>query len=405
MKISIKNTVVIFPILLIFVSEYFRFVYPVAGLVLKLVSVILMVIIAIVYGKLDKKLVFFSFLVVPFLIVHFFASFSYRAACEELFRYLFPIVVLFYGYTLRKQFEVIFKFLLFFLILNYIAQIINYLLWWQGIDQWFYIYSPTGRVNIPAVSGILRATGLMGFFSVFGFFNIIMYFLISFLYEGKFKKILLISTVVFLFLSLSFKGIVTFFVLLFFLAKNKLKIFVTSLFTFLIVTIAFPLKVVFFVDNAIVRLRAYILEGTSARSESYRIMFRETGFLFGEGLGAFGGPASTKYNSPFYEEVNFNWFGLPNLQTTDTYYPHLFVELGFIGATLYLLIFFVPLFKLKQLNVKYLKIILIVYIALFLDALFTYSLNNLVYLSISMLLIYPIIYYGKSSKIKSTISC
>ncbi|WP_246903894.1 hypothetical protein [Arenibacter sp. F20364] len=388
----------VLPLVLIFVSEYFRFTSPALGLYLKLFAALLMVLISILFRKFDKNLVFFSTLFLPFLILHFFLSFNYNAATEELIRYLFPIIVLFYGYAIKENYKFLFKFLLVFLILNYIAQIFNYYFWSQGINQWFYVYTSTGRVNIPAVAGILRATGLMGFFSTFGFFNLIMYFLIDFFYEGKFKKTLMVLTVVFLFLSLSFKGIGTFLFLLFLFSNKKIKIIGIALFVSFVTFVFFPSKVAFMADNAKIRIEAYISEGNSARSESYRVMFQNTDFLFGEGLGSFGGPASTKYKSPYYDEVNFNWYGLPNLPTTDTFYPHLFIEIGFIGTLLYLFLFLVPLLRAKKLSVVYFKAILIIYFALFVDALFTYSLNNLVYLSVSLLLIPAILHYEKENK-------
>ena len=398
MRVSIKNTAVVLPLVLIFVSEYFRFTSPALGLYLKLFAALLMVLISIVFGKFDRNLILISTLFLPFLVLHFFLSFNYSAATEELVRYLFPIIVLFYGYAIKENYRFLFKFLLAFLILNYVAQIFNYYFWSQGINQWFYVYTSTGRVNIPAVAGVLRATGLMGFFSTFGFFNLIMYFLIDFFYEGKFKKTLMVLTVVFLFLSLSFKGIGTFLFLLFIFSNKKIKIIGIALFVFLMTVLFFPSKVAFMTDNAKIRIEAYISEGNSARSESYRVMLQKTDFLIGEGLGSFGGPASTKYKSPYYDEVNFNWYGLPDLPTTDTFYPHLFIEIGFIGTLLYLFLFFVPLLKAGKIRVKYFKAILIIYFALFVDALFTYSLNNLVYLSVSILLIYPIIYYGKEKQ-------
>ena len=393
MRISIKNTAVVLPLVLIFVSEYFRFTSPALGLYLKLFAAILMVLISIFFGKFDRNLILFSALFLPFLVLHFFLSFNYSAATEELVRYLFPIIVLFYGYAIKQNYRFLFKFLLSFLILNYVAQIFNYYYWSQGINQWFYVYTSTGRVNIPAVAGVMRATGLMGFFSTFGFFNLIMYFLIDFFYEGKFKKTLMVLTVVFLFLSLSFKGIGTFLFLLFIFSNKKIKILGISLFVFLMTILFFPSKVAFMADNAKIRIEAYISEGNSARSESYRVMLQKTEFLIGEGLGSFGGPASTKYKSPYYDEVNFNWYGLPDLPTTDTFYPHLFIEIGFIGTLLYLFLFLVPLLRARKMRVKHFKAILIIYFALFVDALFTYSLNNLVYLSISLLLIPSIIYY------------
>lgn len=404
MRVSLKNIAVVLPLVLVFVSEYFRFTSPSFGGYLKLFSVFLMIIISIAHGKFDAKLIFFSTLFLAFLIPHFFLSFNFYAATEEMIRYLFPIIILFYGYAIKGNYRFLFKFFLVFLVLNYIGQVFNYYFWSEGINQWFYVYTSTGRVNIPSVSGILRATGLLGFFSTFGFFNLIMYFLIDFFYEGKFKKTLKILTVIFLFLSLSFKGIGTFLFLLFIFSKNKIKIISTTIFIFLLILILFPSKVAFMVDNAKIRIEAYLSEGNSARSESYRVMIQETNFLFGEGLGAFGGPASTKYNSPYYDKVNFNWYGLPNLPTTDTFYPHLFIEIGFVGTLLYLFLFFVPLLSVSKIRPKHFRAILIIYLALFADALFTYSLNNLVYLSLSLLLIPSIICYEKEKQNSSIVS-
>ncbi|MNL24573.1 hypothetical protein D3C87_1460160 [compost metagenome] len=91
------------------------------------------------------------------------------------------------------------------------------------------------------------------------------------------------------------------------------------------------------------KIAFYITQGNSARSESYRVMFEsllQPNFL-GEGLGSFGGPASTRYDSPLYQKYNFNWYGLEEqLATTDTLYPHIFVELGIFGGLLYLLFIF-----------------------------------------------------------------
>jgi hypothetical protein len=93
------------------------------------------------------------------------------------------------------------------------------------------------------------------------------------------------------------------------------------------------------VGVATAKISFYIVDGNSARAEAYRVMFESLGKgnLFGEGLGSFGGPAAVKYGSPLFGEYHFKWYGLGNiLRTTDAFYPHLFVELGFIGAIVWL---------------------------------------------------------------------
>jgi hypothetical protein len=120
--------------------------------------------------------------------------------------------------------------------------------------------------------------------------------------------------------------------------------------------------------------------------------------LFGRGVGVFGGPASTSYNSTFYKGVGFDWYDTAwlNLTTTDTYLPHLFVELGIIGGLLYLAILITPLFR-KRLTEK-LMIVLVIYFCLFFDMLFSFSLNNLEYLLFSLVFVYPILAYQQRQK-------
>jgi hypothetical protein len=108
-------------------------------------------------------------------------------------------------------------------------------------------------------------------------------------------------------------------------------------------------------------------------------------------VGSFGGPASVAYNSPVYSEYRFNWYYTIDLSTTDTFFPHLFVEMGFIGSLLYLFIIMAPLF-LPWKREKF-KIVFVIYFALFFDALFSYSLNNIAFLMVSLLFLYPLYFY------------
>ena len=117
--------------------------------------------------------------------------------------------------------------------------------------------------------------------------------------------------------------------------------------------------------------------------------------MFGTGIGTFGGPASTKYDSPYYEKFGFNWHGIHYITTTDTYPPHPFVELGLIGALVYFILILSPLFR-RRIP----KTVLYIYFVLFVDMLFTFSLNNLAFLTASLIFVYPIIYYHASQKRK-----
>jgi hypothetical protein len=279
--------------------------------------------------------------------------------------------------------------------LNLFAQVVNYVLWQKGIVLWFFSAHENGVYTIPSVYGIMRATGILGFFSLFGFFYLLMFFIIETYYKGRFKLILLLLSVIGLFASISYKGIVTFLVLIFIFSKQKLKIISGFAILSVILILSFPERALEFYEGALLRTEVYISEGNSARSESYRVMAKHTGLL-GEGLGSFGGPASVDHDSPFYDEVNFNWYGL-KLGTTDTYFPHLFIEIGLIGAILYLLFLMSPLFR-KKISIRALRILDVIYFALFFDAAFSYSLNNTGYLIVALIWVFPVIYYSKNDE-------
>ena len=82
----------------------------------------------------------------------------------------------------------------------------------------------------------------------------------------------------------------------------------------------------------------------SVRAISYFAAFNEiaNGNLFGAGLGEFGGPQALLFQSPLYLKY------VPiesQLITTDTYYPHVLVEWGLIGAVFYFSVLFLPLLR------------------------------------------------------------
>ena len=391
-KDSIEGLLLLFPLVLIFLSEILHFIVPKVGIAIKFLAIFSMLAITIIKGKFNLHTLWIFALLVPILIYHFFISFSYRAAAEELIRYLFPVVILFYSYTLKNRFKLLLNFFLGFFFINLIAQIINYILWQKGVKLWFFDLHENGVYTIPSVYGIMRATGILGFFSLFGFFNLLMFFIIETYYKGRFKIVLLLLALAGLFASISYKGIVTFLFLIFVFSKKKLQIIMGFAVLAAIFVFSFPEKTQEFIEGAKLRTEVYISEGNSARSESYRVMVNHTGLL-GEGLGSFGGPASITHDSPFYREVNFNWYGL-ELGTTDTYFPHLFIEIGLIGALLYLLFLLSPFLR-KRISLRALRILSIIYFSLFFDAAFSYSLNNTGYLVVALIWVFPVIYYSE----------
>lgn len=397
---TLKNGIILFPFLLIFISEILSISNKGTSSIIKVSAVIYMIIYAIFYRRYHNNFLFFLFLFIPFFTYGIVKSFSIEAALTEAIRYLFPITILLYSFSIRDHFKLLIKVFILFVIINDLYQILNYINWIRGIDQWFYLYRPDGSRSYNASSGIIRATGIVAFFGLFGFINLIAFFLTRRFYEGKRKTLLLIFFTLFMFLSFSYKSIGSFFVLLFLEYRNKLKLLFVIIFVFLIALISIPSTLTSMGENFSYRIKEYITEGNSARAESYRVMFSELLELnfFGRGVGSFGGPSSVSFNSPVYKDVDFNWYVTTNLATTDTYYPHLFVEMGLIGGLLYLLVIFSPLLFFRW-DIRKFKIVFIIYFSLFVDSLFSYSLNNIAFLAVSLIFIYPIYYMDKNKTV------
>lgn len=390
----VKSTVILTPFILVFLSEILHVSFPEKSVTLKIFALGYMLLYTVFIFKLSRHLSFLLLLFIPFFIYGVFNSFSFNAAISEGIRYLFPIIVLLYSYSIRYNYKLLLKALIIFVLLNDFGQIINYINWINGVDQWFYHFAPDGSRFYNASAGIIRATGFVVFFGLFGFMNLVAFFLTKNHYHGKGKRIILLIFVISMFLSFSYKTIGTFLLLLFFQFKNKLKFFQIITVVFLITLVVAPSTLATASFNIKRRIEQYITDGDSARSESYRVMFSEIASvnLFGTGIGSFGGPASITYNSPFYDEVNFNWYKTPNLKTTDTYFPHLFVEMGIIGALVYLMFIFGPILFLKWSRNK-IKIVLILFFSLCFDSLFSYSMNNIAFLLISIVFVYPLYFF------------
>ena len=270
--------------------------------------------------------------------------------------------------------------------------------WLRGIDQWFY-YEINGKVYYNRVAGIIRGTGVVVFFGFFGFLNLISFFLITNYYHGRFKKTLLAIAVFGILGSMSYKTIGTFLLVLFvYYYKHFIKVISALAVLVSVVFFSFAEKGILFLESFYLRISLYVTGSKTARSESYRVMIEEiTDFnLFGKGVGVFGGPASIKYNSPYYFEKSFKWYDAEwlNLVTTDTFYPHPFVELGIIGAIVYLSVLCVPLMR-KKITKNWVFTALI-FFAIFFDAIFSFSLNNPEFLMFSLVFAYPILHYYDS---------
>ncbi|WP_299363749.1 hypothetical protein [Winogradskyella sp.] len=338
-----------------------------------------------------------------FFIIAFSRSYNYRAALEDGIRYFFPVAVILYGYYNKHKLNLFVGFIIVFALINFVVQFKNYYHYYIDPErQWFYsrffvesenrmIYWP------PVIFGLLRATGLVVFFGAFGILNFVAFWLTHYYYHGKYRKLCLTIFTIGVFMSTSFKTIGFFLLTLAIKYYNKLKYFLIVPVLLALIYLLMGSSMRNDLEKSIeIRLKLYVIEGNSARSESYRVMAKEfKDFnLIGKGIGVFGGPASTKYKSPYYDEVNFNWYDTTYIATTDTYYPHLFVEMGILGGLSYLSLILSPVF-LRIIKKRKLKILALVYGMLFFDALFTFSINNLVMLTMTLLFVYPIIYDKK----------
>lgn len=274
-------------------------------------------------------------LILPILLTLYLAmwrTFNINAGGEEFLRFLAPmaITVSMFAYRARLS-PVIFMF--FAVVLS------------NDLFQcYFYVaYALKLPLFLPVKfdSGLyLRAQGWIGFFSEFSFINFCAFLLCRHYQPTRWSKRAAWVFLTFALLGVSFKIFAT--IAVYFVVQRKLTVrsVIAALSGIGVLLFALMSGLLdSLVRIAMTKLSFYVVAGNSARAESYRVMFQSLmkGNFFGEGLGSFGGPASVKYHSPLYSIYHFNWYGLGNtLTTTDTFYPHLFVELGVLGAILWL---------------------------------------------------------------------
>ena len=272
----LNNIIILLPIIMLLASEVLHLIDPAKGITFKFSGLFIMLVYSFINFKTNKWLAFFTILLIPFFFYHFLISFDYKAALEEFIRYLFPIIIIIYSYSIRNKFSILFKFFIVYFLINVIVQVLNYALWLNGIHLWYTSVNESGYESIHQVYGVMRATGVTGFFGLFGFLSLIIYFLIEIYYTGKYKRILLILSFLGIFASIAYKTIVVLLMLIFLFSKKKLQVIVSIVFLAIIFVFSFPKKSEKFMEGAIARAKLYVFEGNSARSESYRVMFGET---------------------------------------------------------------------------------------------------------------------------------
>ncbi|ASO04886.1 O-antigen ligase family protein [Arenibacter algicola] len=389
---------VLLPFILVFISEIISFRNQHVGSIFKLAAICYMLLYSLFHLKFEKKLIISIAVFLPIFFFHIIISFNINAAIEEAIRYFFPIIVLMYGFTIRKYYLLIIYFIIGYGLINNCYQLIVYINWLRDVPvQWFYLKVVNSDIYYyNSTMGVIRAVGLLGFFAVYGFLNLISFFLTRNFYHGKYKNTLLTIFAFGVLSSLSFKAIGVFLFLLLLLSNQKIKLLIGILFLVVFSIVLFPQKSLDFSNQLTLRIKTYITEGNSARAESYKVMFNDMADfrLMGRGIGSFGGASSTHYDSPVYDEVNFNWYKTPYLATTDTYFPHVFVEMGILGGLLYFLVIMSPIMK-RYYSKNVLLMLFTIYVSLFFDSLFSFALNNLAYLMLSLIFIYPILEYDR----------
>jgi hypothetical protein len=299
----------------------------------------------------------------------FYRGIAFFQLIESGLRYLIPIIAISYGFQIKAQKKTVLIILLSFILLNDIYQLANWLI------------NPI--LNQQSNYSIYRATGFIGYFDLFGFINMMGLIIIGQKNILKLPRFmfLVLSLVfsVFLIWSLSLKMIIIFslYVLIF---NRKLLVLIIPVLPLILIN----------KDRLIpaiqLRFNRYVLRPQSARSESYRVVndYFSDFFLIGKGPGTFGGPISTRNQSALYDKYNFNWFGEQALSTTDTYYPHLIVELGVLFAMLYLLVsLLLPIVLSKSSKITFLIIMVIS-----VNSIFSFALNALSYCLFSVMLIF-----------------
>lgn len=260
-------------------------------------------------------------------------SVNMDAGLEEFLRFLFPIVITIAIFAYRCKLDSLVSLFIAVVISNDLAQCYFYFAYLSGLPPLLPIHFDTGM--------FLRAQGWIGFFSEFSFTNFCAFMICRWYRPTSSSRVRSWIFLTFALLGFSFKLFVPLLFYPLIVKQSTLRVWVTMVAGLILVTVSLSYGLLdSFLGVAYSKLSFYITTGNSARAESYRVMWESLagGNFLGEGLGTFGGPASVRYGSPLYGKYHFDWYGLGGiLKTTDTFYPHLFVELGLIGALMWVI--------------------------------------------------------------------
>ncbi|CAH7413023.1 conserved membrane hypothetical protein [Vibrio chagasii] len=367
---------IIYIIWLVYISELFVGINQSISTLFKL-SVLALILIEI-FRK--KRLPNVTLIFIPFLVLcipPFYMSFSKEAAITEFIRYLNPLLIIILCYLYKEKYLKVGNTIYYIAITNNLYMIYAYIAFHVGLPTFLQPWYDSGL--------FIRAYGWIGEVAIFAYLNLCC-FIMSFLKE--FSRFIKYRPLFFIFvlLSFSYKAFPMLLIaLVFFYYKRKFFIPTIVIISCALIYLNLDL-IVSIISLGKEKVDYYILVGNSARYESYRVMFESllNGNLVGEGIGSFGGPSSTIFDSPVYEKYYFDWYGLSGLlKTTDTFYPHVFVELGLIGGIAYFLALIYPIFKLFKSSKRDKResiCFLLVVFSLFLDALWSFNLTSFSYI-------------------------
>lgn len=300
-------------------------------------------------------------------------SYDMEASLVSLTRYCTPLLFLLYGWAFRQQLTALISAVLLITIVNDIVQCVMYAT---------YYMSGTSIVPMQIMYGVLpRASGMGGLlaFSLMNFTSAVLSF---YCLASKRRLIYCYIFLAFVIAAFPYKLVpvlLLFGVSMLDVRKHSTPIQLIALLLCAIALILVEAQSGVLVEGARRRYEGYAVAQDSARTDSYRVMFESLGKgnLFGQGLGYFGGPVSTEYNSPAYDEYRFSWGDCYGMNTTDTYYPHVFVELGIVGGLLYLALFVLPYIMARRNNARsFLATYFFLCLALFVDSLASFSIQS-----------------------------
>jgi hypothetical protein len=385
----LNKFIIVFPLWLLFFAEFIKHFSDSTSSILKLLVWLLMFSIIFINNKINKVYLLISLLFFAILLINLPHTFNINAGLEELIRFLFMPVVLYYGYIYRKKIDLLITTIILMALISNLFQIYVYVHGFLGVGP--------DIIDLRTKDGgYFLNTSFIGISNAI--LNLISFLLVLVFKEIKFRSFLIPFFFIFTFLTFSYKTIPFLLLGVFLFNKVSLKNYILIFISILLSTFYLYDILIDMYDVLIRKIDVYIVIGNSARYESYRVMYEFlSGFKFlGEGLGSFGGPSSVTYGSPIYDKYNFNWFYTTNIATTDTYYPHLFVELSWIGGMLFLLFLFIPILRSSNKQAK--KLNLFILGAFLFESLFSFGLNNLFELICTVLLLHGINY--KYNRIK-----